>query len=327
MSAASQVELSPSREERMRKRLSRHYVIVSEQRIEAMGRKRGHPLYRIARSVEQNFLPHYFAAPPKWRLWARQIGREKRCLPDFCIIGPIKAGTSDLAVSLMLHPNVMPPLAKEFWTADTEQWRLYYPTEREKARRTAEVGVALAPYVMPALYEMETAYNLAQVRPDAKIVIILREPGERLYSHWKWEVLIAGQHRAERLPFLSTFASYVNTSIDTFCNAPMFTACGARGLDMSIYWKAVKYWIDLFGRGNVLVLDVGEYFRDRGPFLERVESFIGLPLCRTDGVAAKVNENPIRLPPPDPDTMVRLREFFTPYNERLWGLIGREFPW
>lgn len=85
-----------------------------------------------------------------WGLWTcnsclRRFGG-RRVLPDFGVNAPIKSGTSDLAVSLMLHPNVATPLVKEFWNPDPQSWRIYYPTERITARLASRAGRRLAPY-------------------------------------------------------------------------------------------------------------------------------------------------------------------------------------
>jgi hypothetical protein len=107
----------------------------------------------------------------------------------------------------------------------------------------------------------------------------------------------------------------------------MFTACGFDPLQTSIYWKAVGYWIECFGKNNVLVLDVQDYFSDRNIFLNKIYDFVGLPPFEMPDFRDKVNENPVILPPPDDESISRLRVFFEPYNQKLWHLLGEEFDW
>lgn len=315
---------------RLRRRLIRHYDIVTEIRSETLGY--GTPgsepsaTRRLFRAVESQFLPHYFAAPPRWRKYLRRISR-KRTLPDFCVVGPPKCATSDLAVSVLLHPNVMPPLAKEFPYADPDLWRLYYPTEREKRRFAAQRGLALSPYLHPSLHWIAIPYNLAYFKPDAKIVVVLRDPVRRLYSHWKWELFLAGKARAGRLPFLHNFSDYVDKSIEMHGNGLMYTASGAQGLIHSIYWKSVETWVECFGRSNVLVLDISGYFAQQEQFMGRLYDFVGLPRTAVPEFDARANENPLKTPPADKATVSKLKEFFAPYNEKLWGVIGEKFDW
>lgn len=251
----------------------------------------------------------------------------RRTLPDFCVIGPPKCATSDLAVAVLLHPNVIPPFAKEFPYADPDQWRLYYPTEREKRRLAERRGLALSPYLHPSLHWMEVPYNLAHVKPDTRIVIVLRDPIKRLYSHWKWELFLAGKARAERLPFLLRFDDYVEKSIEMHGNGLMYTASGAQGLMHSIYWKSVQTWIECFGRKNVLVLNISDYFSQQEPFMNRIYDFVGLPRTSVLEFDARANENPMQTPPASKDVVNRLKEFFAPYDDKLWDVIGQKFDW
>ncbi|MCK9396384.1 MAG: hypothetical protein M0Q44_12435 [Methylobacter sp.] len=103
--------------EHKRNRLSRAYQLASEYRRMCNGYMTDDELPSklqfVAKSLEYQFLPHYAGSPPSWRTFLRKFNG-KRTLPDFCVIGPIKSGTSDLAVNIMLHPNIMTPLAKEF---------------------------------------------------------------------------------------------------------------------------------------------------------------------------------------------------------------------
>lgn len=308
----------------------RHYAIVTETRHEMLGYaspdSQPSQLRRVLRTIEAQFLPHYFAMPPRWRKYVRRLS-PNRTLPDFCIVGPPKCATSDLAVTLLLHPNVIPPLAKELPSADPEVWRLYYPTERQKRRHAIRHGMALSPYLHPSLHWMAVPYNLAHINPNERIVIVLRDPIKRLYSHWKWELFLAGKSRAARFPFLATFRSYVEKSLEMHGSGLLYSPSGASGLMHSIYPKAVKNWTDCFGRQNVLVLDIKGYFSQQQRFMERIYEFVGLPPMKLTMLSEKANENPIEAPPADADTIGRLRKFFAPYNEDLWDVIGERFSW
>jgi hypothetical protein len=314
-----------------RRKLSRHYELVTVQRMEALGYCPPHRLRsvwkRLAHTVEIQLLPHYFGAVPRWRLYLRECSRRTRTLPDFCVVGAIKSGTTDLAISLMLHPNVMAPLAKEFWSANPENWRLYYPTQKQKQRHLERHGAALAPYFVPALHSMEVAHNLSRVKPDTRIVLILRNPVERTFSQWKWEVFLAGKRRLVNHPFLTTFRTYVDTALELFPESEMPSICGFPVLQTSIYWRNVNYWIKCFGRDNVLVLDVEDYFRDRNGSLRTIQAFVGLPWVPMPAFTHRINENPVPLPPPEEDTMAKLTGFFAPHNEKLWTAIGANFGW
>lgn len=87
-----------------RNRLSRAYQLVSEYKRMCNGYMPDDEfplkLQYAAKLLEYQFLPHYFGGPPSWRKFLRKFNG-KRTLPDFCVIGPIKSGTSDLVVNIL----------------------------------------------------------------------------------------------------------------------------------------------------------------------------------------------------------------------------------
>ena len=313
-----------------RKKLIRSYQLVIEYFCINKGYTQNDTLPSkisyVKKFLEYQFLSHYFIDVPLWRKYLRKLS-SKRTLPDFCVMGPIKSGTSDLAVNLLLHPNIMPPLSKEFYLSDPEEWRIYYPTRKQKQKYAERYGQALSPYLAPFLDWMELTYNLSQIQPDTKIVLVLRDPVKRFYSHWKWEVLTSGKKRAEMLPFLSSFASFVDQAIAMFPEYPMYTVNIGDPLRIGMYWKAVNYWIECFGRENILVLDVADYFYDKNQFLGQIYEFVGLPNFECPTYSDKINENPIILPPADQDSIHKLINFYEPYNQKLWAVLGKKFNW
>ncbi|WP_150048088.1 MULTISPECIES: sulfotransferase domain-containing protein [Methylomonas] len=313
-----------------RKQLSRSYLLATEYTSIIKGYvpedKLPSNIEYLSKWIEYQFLPHYFGYVPVWRSFVRKFSG-KRTLPDFCVVGPIKSGTSDLAVNIMLHPNVIPPLVKECFSADLEKWRMYYPTERQKRKLASKYGIALTPFLAPYLHWMELIYNLSKERPETKVVLTLRDPVKRFYSQWKWEVYMAGKKRSDNLYFLNSFPAYVDKALSVFPDYPMFTTCACDPVQTSIYYKAVSYWIECFGKNNVLVLDAQDYFSDSNNFLNKIYGFVGLPNFATPQFKDRVNENPVVLPPADDESVGRLYEFFEPYNKKLWNILDNEFDW
>lgn len=308
--------------ERRRRKYTRDYDLLMSHAARRFEKGSPSLWHRSVHVWKRQFLSHYFFGAPAWRMVLRRLDGE-RVPPDFAVVGAIKSGTSDLSVNLLMHPNVVPPLAKEYGVLEKQYW----PSARARKRHVERFGVALVPLIHPILHALDCAYVLAQMRPRRRIVIALREPVSRLYSHWKWEVLQSHPRRVSELPFLSTFSGYANHALERFPDAPMHTQCGAYGLAQSIYWKSVRYWIEWCGAENVLVLDAGEYFRDRDGVMRRIQEFVGLPYVPLPAGAKPVNENPLHLPRPDEESVAKLREFFRPYNERLWNVIGQRFAW
>jgi hypothetical protein len=77
-----------------------------------------------------------------------------------------------------------------------------------------------------------------------------------------------------------------------------------------------------------MVLNMAEYWDSRSAVLHKIHDFIGIPRFNVPAVPSRANENPLsKLPPADETSMAKLQEFFRPYNEKLYQVIGAEFDW
>ena len=139
------------------------------------------------------------------RLWkgaviAQQIAAAPtarlRTLPDYLIVGAQRAGTTTLQKHLFLHPDVMPPgRVKGVHFFDTNfgrsplWYRSHFPTTRARARAEHGTGHPVvtgeaSPYY---LFHPQCASRIADIIPEARIVMLLRDPVARAYSHYLHE--------------------------------------------------------------------------------------------------------------------------------------------
>ncbi|ODB36264.1 hypothetical protein BB427_16170 [Pseudoalteromonas sp. BMB] len=282
----------------------------------------------IAGHIEYQFLTYYFSDPPKWRLAARKLTpKSKRIVPDYIMTTTPKSGSSDLVSHLLTHPNVMHPLAKEVKSWAFNDVHAFYPTLKEKQKREAKLnGPVRCGYLEPVLMNLLMMRGLHRLNPNAKVIVTLRDPVDRAYSHYKWDIFLGGS-RVKKYRFYDSFAAYIDRAIDLFPCVSVESACGYPILQTGIYCKAVEQWINLFGRENVMVLNISDYFSQRQPTLEKIQNFLDLPVVDIPEYGKKANENPIKLPPADPETKAKLAEFYRPYNQKLFDLLGKEFSW
>ncbi|KZN32586.1 hypothetical protein N480_25385 [Pseudoalteromonas luteoviolacea S2607] len=281
-------------------------------------------------AIEYQFLPYYFSDVPNWRLALRKLMAKERIAPDYVMTGPGKSGSSDLVSHLLFHPNVLPPLAKEPKMYKVKNWHMGYPTVKEKQQAEEKVGGPVrCGYLDPEMHRLDVMDKLYELNPNCKVIIVLRDPVARAYSYWKWELFMGSRMLKgnKKLGFFNDFDTYIERAIDLFPSIPMETFCGHQVLADGIYFKAVERWINRFGRDNVMVSDVAEYFKDRKPILGRIQKFLDLPLVNIPEYSKKANENPIKLPPADKKTKEALASFYRPYNEKLFELLGCEFQW
>jgi hypothetical protein len=113
-------------------------------------------------------------------------------IPDFFIVGHPKCGTTALFEMLRVHPQIFMPACKEtFYFAD----ELRIPTHRRRAGGPPQTLDDYLPLFAAAepeqrageasalhLWSRSAARNIAELRPDARIIALLREPAAFLRS-------------------------------------------------------------------------------------------------------------------------------------------------
>ena len=250
--------------------------------------------------------------------------REARALPDAMIIGAMKSGTSSLHYYLTQHPQVIPPLRKEvhYFDLNFARGESWY---RANFGRPGEPGLNLdsSPYY---LFHPQVPSRAHALVPGAKLIVLLRDPVRRAYSHY-WHERDKGR---ERLSFEDALAA----EPERIGRAGEQLASGAierneshqyfSYLARSRYAEQIERWLRLFPRQQLLVLRFEDLAQDPLPVLNRSLQYLGLPAM---GSAKLEPRNTRKYPPIDPATAGRLREYFAPHNRALEALLGEPMGW
>ncbi len=108
-------------------------------------------------------------------------------LPNFLVVGTMKSGTSSLALYLGQHPNiyVYPEetniFGKDGWRGDDLTWYANLFTPNESQFMVGEKSNAYS-------YAPKAAEQIHQILSDAKLIWIFRNPIERAYSNYWFNV-------------------------------------------------------------------------------------------------------------------------------------------
>ncbi len=109
-------------------------------------------------------------------------------LPSFLVIGAMKAGSTSLFRWLGEHPEVRLPAEKEpnFFSDDRRyaRGRSWYESLFPEGAVTGEASVG---YTDPAV-ATKAAQRAAALVPSAKLIFLVRDPLERMRSHYRHEV-------------------------------------------------------------------------------------------------------------------------------------------
>jgi hypothetical protein len=103
-------------------------------------------------------------------------------LPTFLIIGAMRSGTTSLTRYLRSHPDVFMAQPKElhYFDFNFDEGVGWYRSHFAEATSQRAIGEATPNY----LYITEALPRVAELLPDARLVVILRNPVDRAYSHY-----------------------------------------------------------------------------------------------------------------------------------------------
>lgn len=168
-------------------------------------------------------------------------------LPNFLVIGAPRSGTTSLYEYLNAHPEIyMSPVKEPDMFARDSLDRFHKPeasgvsslAEREKCRQELEEdfrsysalfdaarseprrGEASAIY----LASPTAAQHIRRYIPDAKLIAILRDPSDRLHSHYLHARRIRGEGRGERPGEAREFEAAVRQAGEHGCPSKVTTS-------------------------------------------------------------------------------------------------------
>jgi hypothetical protein len=176
--------------------------------------------------------------------------------PNFYVVGAAKCGTTSVWAYLRKHPQVFLPELKEpaffmttpkpatrdrdFCAGNLEAYQRLY----EDAKNYKAVGDASAGY----LRDPNAPGRIHEVCPDARIVILLRDPVARAYSHF---YMLQGKKKRSDL---SSFVEAIQRDNSEIINVTNYnTLFPILFVEMGMYYEQVRRYIETFGRGQVAI--------------------------------------------------------------------------
>ncbi len=280
--------------------------------------------------LKHQFRPYYFVQPPRWRVRLRARNWRDRPPPDFASVGSVRSGTSALSNYLFQHPGVLLPLVKEPIEGTTRGMRALFPTRREREDVLREQGAAQTGLCTPGGASITYPFMLKAINPDLKVVVILRDPIERAFSHWRWDDEIGAGEEPDvslrrEFPGFDELVELEMADAERGGVGWTTTAGVAGYLKQSIYLPFMTVLLHVFPREQIKVVHAADFFADPIAVTKECYAFLGLPPCEPR-IMSERNAAPARHSL-SARTRERMREFFEPYNQRLYQLLGRDFGW
>jgi len=283
---------------------------------------------------QRQFLRYYFMAPPRWRVLLRTGLARKRMLPGFASLGAVRSGTTAFADYLMQHPCVVLPLAKEVGMGTQVGWRAIeaqFPSLREKAMVERKYGMAVTGYCTPVLPSLLFPFLASAMMPRLKILLLLRNPIERTFSHWRWDQALSSRISTDPLwrnaPDFDEIVRLEIGALESKATSGFSCLAGANCggyVQHSIYLPFLKTLFRFYDRKDAMVINSADFFADPPGVAKDAYRFLGLP----DYEPAEL---PVRNAGPKkklaPATRRQLADFFEPLNEELYAFLGRDLGW
>jgi hypothetical protein len=247
-----------------------------------------------------------------------------RPLPGFLILGAQKAGTTALFAYLRWHPMITGPAWKEVGYFDRhyrrgDRWyRGHFPLRAGDRL----VGEASPSYLFHPLAPERVRATV----PEAKLIVLLRDPVDRALSHYHHEVALG----REGLSFEEAIEAEAERTRgeeerlvrkpDYFSHAWWDYTYLARGR----YAEQLERWLAVFPREQLIVVGSDELAVEPGRAYARVVEFLGAWPHELDSYPRVYEQHYGAM---QPDTRRRLAQYFADPNRRLYALLDRDFGW
>ena len=227
-------------------------------------------------------------------------------IPNTFVIGAMKSGTTSLCNWLAEHPDVFMAAPKEpdFFSRDEVFARglSWYESQFRGAKGSRIIGEGSTSYTKQLQYP-NAAPRLSRQAPDARLIYIVRDPVERIKSHWAHEVL-KGRTRL-------TTSEFVRSHPES--------------IDISRYWKQISAWRDHFADEQILLLFT-EDFRDQpAKTLKQVYEFLEIQHVDFQTAADRMNATSQRTMDRWPIRLLRGQRWFDERFEQVKQMVPRRW--
>ncbi|KAL7569314.1 hypothetical protein ACA910_016857 [Epithemia clementina (nom. ined.)] len=327
------------------------------------------PIKEYARNVEQDLplavrkycnltgVDHWMVPENDWR----------RRTPAFLILGEKKSGTTGLFQTLNTHPHVATGVRKELIFFNPTRFKFWSKNKVNGRVDVAQAREALFSMFNRKLLQRNTSLITGEGTPEyliypdicdkailctipwVKVIVIIREPIERLFSHYNF-ITDPTKHNQKLPPFdlvvqndirilqnsgvfprnLSRIEEYMGTKAerDGYIRHQSLRIAGERQFIRSLYALQLEGWqraLRRFGKDpqkDMRVVISSQVMRNADVTNDLLE-WLGLERIHHEPKRAMLTK--YTSPPIRPEFNAYLKSIIAPYNRRLYKLLGDDF--
>ena len=253
-----------------------------------------------------------------------------RVLPDFFVIGAGRTGTTSLYHYLDQHPSLSKSAYDELGYFDDSYhlglnwYRFLFPSIFTKYLIKLKTNNFMTYDVTPSYVRRPwNAKRIKKLFPDTKLIVILRNPVDRTYSHY---------HLAEQFGETRTFEEIVKEDMDNILNWNIdlkddnyfANKVEKSFLARGFYAEQLSIWFKLFSKNQIMIVSSEQLASDTKNTMNSIFQFLNLPKFEIPNTK-KVNVS--QYSKMNSSTRKLLINFFKPYNESLYNFLNVNFEW
>ena len=240
---------------------------------------------------------------------------------EFIIMGVQKAGTTALAYNISKHPDIYinaapTPLVSEIhffsrmWTKGVDYYKTFFNYSKKI------VGEKTPNYIyLPHVYPL-----IQKVNPNVKLIIVLRNPITRAYSHWKM-----GRERYNSTP--ATFEEAIEYDFKyTLTENKTAEAADHHYINRGLYYEQLIELFKWFPRQNILILIQEDILLNMHKEYNKVYNFLNLDELNSNinyEIVFKTKDEA----PMDIKTYNKLKNYYEPSIVKLENLLNIKTNW
>jgi hypothetical protein len=213
--------------------------------------------------------------------------------PTFFIVGAVKCGTTSLYEHLKKHPQVFLPEVKEphffasFQPPPVEDLGEHCNGDIEHYRRLyrgAQGSLAIGDASPSYLWDEAAPRRIYEVCPQARIIIMLRDPVARAHSHFLMDAARLGN---------SSFGEAVRQD---YSNPRKGWWVSHLYVELGLYHDQVRRYLEIFGKEQVYVGLFKDLVENPRALLSKLSLHIGIDEKPFDAMSLDQPHNPFKMP-------------------------------
>jgi hypothetical protein len=241
------------------------------------------------------------------------------------IIGAQKSGTGAFYKILRQHPLVSNREGEiHFFDIFYQEGIEWYKAQFPLISHPESIRIDKSPYY---LFHPSVPERMHAILPDAKVIILLRNPVDRAYSQYWMNI----RNDREQLSFRDAIHAesgrlagekeriILTGKTPQYSNHRHFSY-----LSRGLYIEQLRNWLNYYPIEQMFIISLTDFVKNPEKVIQETLVFLELPAY--DHFNFQVGKRHVH-PPMEPLLRKELSDYFRPFNEELEALLNRSFDW